>query len=371
MVRQLLPAILLAFLEIHVAFGQATEVFTSGTGGYHTFRIPALLSTDDGTLLAFAEGRKGGRGDSGDIDLVLRRSTDGGKTWGDLEVLWDDENNTCGNPCPVLDHTTGTIHLLLTRNLGIDTEPEIINQTSEGTRTVWVATSADHGQTWTAPRELTDSTKLPNWTWYATGPGNGIQLRSGDHAGRMIVPCDHIEAGTKKYYSHAIVSDDHGATWRIAGRTPTDQVNECAVAELEDGTLLLNMRNYDRSQRSRALARSRDGGETWSTLTRHADLPEPICQASMIAVDEGRRLIFSNPASPNGRVAMTVKESLDGGRSWTTIRQLHAGPSAYSSLARTADGNIACLYEAGERSPYESIRFELVHPTTRSGEKTE
>ena len=79
----------------------------------------------------------------------------------------------------------------------------------------------------------------------------------------MIIPCDHIEAGTKKYYSHAIVSDDHGATWRIAGRTPTDQVNECAVAELEDGTLLLNMRNYDRSQRSRALARSRDGGETW------------------------------------------------------------------------------------------------------------
>ncbi|MCH2162390.1 MAG: glycoside hydrolase [Phycisphaerales bacterium] len=363
--------VLFVALATAPAWSQSAEVFTSGPDGYHTFRIPALITTGDGTLLAFAEGRRGGRGDAGDIDLVLRRSTDGGATWGPLAVIWDDEANTCGNPCPVLDRTTGTVHLLMTRNLGTDTEQEIINQTSEDARTVWTATSADHGATWAKPREITATAKAPAWTWYATGPGNGIQLRSGEHAGRMIIPCDHIEAGTKKYFSHVIVSDDHGKTWRMAGTTPTDQVNECAVAELEDGTLLLNMRNYNRKNRTRALARSTDAGETWSPVSHHPDLPEPICQASMIATEDGRRLVFSNPASSDGRIAMTVKESRDGGRSWTTLHHLHAGPAAYSSLAETASGDIACLYEAGEQHPYESIRFEILPSKARGGAKSD
>jgi len=338
-------------------------VFVSGEGGYDTYRIPAMIEAADGTLLAFAEGRVGGRGDSGNIDLVLKRSTDGGATWGDLDVVWDDGRNTCGNPCPVLDTTTGTIHLLSTHNLGQDHESEIIAQTSEGTRTVWVLTSDDHGATWSTPREITETTKQPDWTWYATGPGNGIQLRSGEHAGRLVIPCDHIEAGTKHYYSHGIGSDDHGKSWRLLGSTPSHQLNECAVAELADGELLLNMRNYDRSKRARALSRSTDGGETWSEVVRDPALPEPICQASMVAVDDGRTLVFSNPASETGRVKMTVRRSRDGGRTWSNGLVLHEGPSAYSSLATIAPGKsdddaiAACLYEAGEKHPYESIRF--------------
>ena len=158
-------------------------LFRSGEDAYDTFRIPALIEASNGDLLAFAEGRVGGRGDSGDIDLVLRRSSDGGDTWSDLEIVWDDGVNTCGNPCPVVDSSDGTIHLLATRNLGHDHESEIIAGTSEGTRTVWVLTSTDHGATWTEPREITSATKRPDWTWYATGPGNGIQLRSGPKAG--------------------------------------------------------------------------------------------------------------------------------------------------------------------------------------------
>lgn len=350
-----------------IAFGQSVNVFQSGSDGYHTFRIPALITTGDGTLLAFAEGRRGGRGDAGDIDLVLRRSTDDGTTWGPLMVIWNDGANTCGNPCPVLDRSTNTVHLLMTRNLGTDHERQIIDQTSAETRTVWICNSTDNGRTWTTPREITATTKQPDWTWYATGPGNGIQLRSGEHAGRMIIPCDHIEAGTKKYFSHAIVSDDQGRTWRIAGRTPTDQVNECAVAELADGSLLLNMRNYDRSKRNRAFSRSTDGGETWSTLDRHPELPEPICQASMIDTENGRRLVFSNPASPDSRVAMTVKESRDAGKTWTVVRTLHPGPAAYSSLASIDDETVACLYEAGEKHPYETIRFEKVNMSSTPG----
>ena len=343
-------------------------VFVSGTGGYHTFRIPALLEAADGTLLAFAEGRVNGRGDSGNIDLVLRRSADGGGTWGDLEVVWSDGANTAGNPCPVLDRRTGTIHLLATRNLGEDHEPRIIDGTSTGTRTVWVLSSADHGRTWTEPREITATAKRDDWTWYATGPGNGIQLERGPHAGRLLVPCDHIERDTRHYYSHVIASDDGGATWRVLGRTPSHQVNECAVAELADGSLLLNMRNYDRSKRARAISRSTDGGSSWSEVVREPALPEPICQAAMVAIDEGRTLIFSNPASADRRERMTVRTSRDGGRIWSEGLLLHVGPSAYSSLATltprasAADAApvVACLYEAGAAHPYEEIRFRTI-----------
>src|SRR5262249_31475851 len=112
-------------------------VFTAGEGGYHSYRIPALVVTAKGTLLAFCEGRKKGRGDSGDIDLLLRRSTDGGRTWGKAQVVWDDGDNTCGNPCPVVDGKTGTVWLLMTHNLGGDTEARILDGTRKGTRTVW------------------------------------------------------------------------------------------------------------------------------------------------------------------------------------------------------------------------------------------
>lgn len=358
-----------------VADRPQVDVFVSGEGGYHTYRIPAIVRAGgsgegDGALLAFAEGRKGGRGDAGDIDLVLRRSEDGGRTWGEMTVVWDDGANTCGNPCPVVDTVTGVVHLLMTRNLGHDTEREIIDGTSEGTRTVWVMTSADAGVTWSEPREVTAETKRAEWTWYATGPGNGICLRWGAHAGRLVVPCDHIEAGTKKYFSHVIVSDDHGATWRVGGVTPSDQVNECAVAEVGVGRLLLNMRNYDRRVRTRALAVSEDAGESWGALWREASLPEPICQAGMIAMGdggvlgdgsfEGPTLVFSNPASAEGRVRMTVRTSVDAGTTWSDGVVLHEGPSAYSSVVEIGDGLVGCLYERGEEQPYEGIVFGVV-----------
>jgi len=136
-------------------------VFTSGQEGYHTFRIPSVIVAPKGSVLAFCEGRKAGRGDAGDIDLVLKRSGDGGKTWGPLQVVWDDADNTCGNPCPVVDARTGTIWLLLTHNLGSDTEAKIINGTSKGSRTVWVTKSTDDGATWTKPIEITKDVKKP------------------------------------------------------------------------------------------------------------------------------------------------------------------------------------------------------------------
>lgn len=330
-------------------------LFTSGTYGYHTFRIPSLLVTRTGHLLAFCEGRRNGGGDSGDIDILLRRSDDGGQTWSPLQTVWADPGHTCGNPCPVVDRHSGAISLLLTHNLGTDTEREIINGESEGTRTVWLTRSDDDGHTWSPPKNISQTTKESHWTWYATGPGAGIQL----HSGRLVIPCDHIEANTKKYFSHVLISDDGGINWQLGGTTPEDQVNECEVAELEDGRLLLNMRNYDPRQRARAHAYSTDGGLSWSSLERQSELVEPICQASLRRLDDsdGMKLLFSNPASEERRERMTVRLSHDGGKTWPIARVLHPGPAAYSCLQAMPDGSAGCLYECGQDSPYEQICF--------------
>jgi len=343
-----------------------TDVFISGQEGYHTYRIPALLTTKKGSLLAFCEGRKTGRSDSGNIDLLVKRSVDNGKTWSRRQVVWDDKKNTCGNPCPVVDQQTGTIWLLMTWNRGDDREGAIKKNTSRDTRRVWVSQSNNDGLRWSKPIEITATAKRPEWRWYATGPGVGIQLQKGPWKGRMVIPCDHSIVSADDpdgYNSHVIISDDHGKTWYIGG-VISPKVNECQVVELDNGTLMINMRNYDRSKTTRAIATSTDGGITFSKVSHDPALVEPICQASFLRYTlrskHGRnRLLFSNPAHAKrgDRRDMTVRLSYDEGRSWPVSKLLYAGPSAYSCLTILPDGNIACLYEAGQKSPYEKIIF--------------
>lgn len=339
-------------------------VFESGKEGYACFRIPAIVRAPSGALLAFAEGRKNGCSDTGDVDLVLKRSEDGGKTWSPLQVVWNDAENTCGNPAPVVDAKAGKIFLLSTWNLGTDHERDIINLTSKDTRRVFVLSSSDDGKTWSNAREITRAVKPDNWTWYATGPGAGIQLEKGRYKERLVIPCDHIEADSKKYYSHVILSDDHGETWKLGGTTPQDHVNECKVVELSGGKLMLNMRNYDPRNKARQVSISKDGGLTWSDLYFDQTLIEPICQASIMKHrfpgDKKNVLIFSNPASQEKRVNMTIRISYDEGKTWPVSKVLHAGPSAYSDLVSLPNGTLACYYEAGHKSPYEGIAFEVL-----------
>jgi sialidase-1 len=332
-----------------------SDVFTAGADGYHTFRIPALVVTSQGTLLALCEGRKNDRSDHGDIDLVLRRSADGGRTWGPLELVYEEggsEKITIGNPCPVVDQSTGTIWLPFCRD----------------NRDVFVTRSDDDGRTWTPPRNITRDVKKPNWGWYATGPGVGIQLAQGARRGRLVIPCDHREpiGGRDVTISHCFFSDDGGESWKL-GESAGPDTNECQVVELSDGRLLLNMRNYAGREggrpeldKRRAIATSSDGGETWSDLAYDATLIEPICQASLTAVkgEHGKRqLFFSNPATTNSRRLLTVRGSDDEGRSWPRAMVLHEGPSAYSCLAPLSGGELGCLYEGGEKDPYERIIF--------------
>lgn len=328
-----------------------TAVFTAGQEGYHTFRIPSVIVAPKGTALAFCEGRKNGRGDAGDIDLVLKRSADGGKTWGKLQIVWNEADNTCGNPCPVIDAKTGTIHLLLTHNLRTDTEAKIVSGTGTGSRTVWIASSTDDGETWTKPVEITKDVKKPEWTWYATGPGIGIQLKSG----RLLVPCDSKSDGGKVRESHAIYSDDGGKSWKIGG-VVGPLCNECQAVELADGRVMLNMRSF-RGNNRRLVSFSSDGGETFTKPAEDSELIEPVCQASILRMPGAKGgLLFSNPASTK-REKLTVKLSRDDGKTWPESKLLHDGPAAYSCLTMLPNGEIGCLYERGAKQAYEEIAF--------------
>ncbi|MDH3244563.1 MAG: glycoside hydrolase [Saprospiraceae bacterium] len=350
--------------EIHLDLEDShSEVFVSGDEGYMCFRIPAIVKATNGDLLAFAEGRKQGCSDTGDIDLVMKRSNDGGLTWGPLKVIWDDGENTCGNPAPVVDEQTGFINLLSTWNLGEDRESEIIDETSTDTRRIYLLQTKDYGKTWTAPSEITNMVKKPEWTWYATGPGSGIQLESGTYAGRLIVACDHIEAKTKMYFSHIIYSDDNGTNWHLGGSSPADQVNECEVAELSDGRLMINMRNYDRTQKTRQIAYSHNGGISWERQHHDSSLIEPVCQASLHK--HGKYLLFSNPASTEARVDMTLRISPDDGYNWSSSVSLNKErPAAYSDLVTVGDELIGCLFETGLENPYQFIVFQRVRLST-------
>ncbi|MFA5688218.1 MAG: sialidase family protein [Kiritimatiellales bacterium] len=350
-----------------VVFGEVTylNLFVSGNDGYNTYRIPALITAADGTVLAFCEGRRDGKGDTGKIDLIIKRSMDGGKNWSDQTVIWADGDNTCGNPCAVMDENTGRIFLFSTWNLGSDHERDIMAGTSADTRRVFYLTSDDHGVTWSKPVEITSSAKRNNWRWYATGPGTGIQLKYGMKKGRLIIPANHsfnLDDGTSIYGAHVIYSDDGGKNWQI-GDSVVPGANESQSVELLDGTLVLNSRNH-LYRGTRIIARSPDGGERWTNVDYQSNLIEPRCQAGFIRYSPNKFsaeniLLFSNPAESK-RIRMTIKASADEGQTWNDGLMLHSGPSAYSSLAVLPDGGIGCCFEAGEKGPYEKIIFSAV-----------
>ncbi|MBK8978590.1 MAG: exo-alpha-sialidase [Planctomycetes bacterium] len=323
------------------------QLFVSGTQGYHTFRIPALVRAADGALLAFCEGRVVSGRDDGDIDIVMRRSTDDGRTWSALAVVQQEGTETIGNPAPVLDSSTGRLWLLFCRN----------------NDRVFETHSDDHGATWSSRRELTASVKLPGWGWYATGPVHGIQLTRGTHTGRLVVPCDHRDPDWR---SHVVYSDDHGATWAIGGIVQGTSVmgpNECTAVELTDGRVALNMRDQRGAVRRRIVAYSADGGASFGAPGHDPALIDPVVQAAWLrleATDRGDArdwIVFSNPASEIDRVNLTIRSSFDETGTWSTARTLWGGPSAYSDLAVAADGTVCCLFEGGVAARYEYIEL--------------
>ena len=324
---------------------EETALFTSGADGYHTYRIPSVIVTQEGTVLAFCEGRKNSASDYGDIDLVLKRSTDGGQTWSGMQIIVDDGDHTMGNPCPVVDRSNGTIWLPLCRD----------------NKRVLLVKSVGDGTTWSKPRDITPSAMDPAWYWMGTGPGHGIQLTSG----RLVIPCwaDATSNVGEIQFSFVVYSDDAGATWQRGRALDLDASDECEVVELVDGTLYMNMRSR-RRVKQRAYAWSQDGGHSWSTVEFDARLPEPSCQGSIVRLTSAplfrkNRILLACPANPEARDHLTVRVSYDECASWPLSKVLCSGPAKYSDLAVTTDGRILCLYEADGNGKLTLARFNI------------
>jgi len=334
------------------------ELFRGKQYGYLCYRNPSLVVTKKGTILSFCEARKNTCRDWDDIDVVMRRSFDNGKSWTEQVVVVDDGVKTCGNACPVVDHVTGTIVMPFCK----------VNQQ------IFVTNSTDDGVTWSEPVEITDDVKDPSFDYVGTGPGHAIQLRSG----RMLVPCwADLSAGPEgptkwrhdlpsnqftateggfdlSELSWVFYTDDHGTTWHPGGILDLDTTEECCLVEAADGSVYMNMRWFKETFR-RGYAWSSDGGEIWSPVKFDDSLFDPRCEASLVRfTDSDRfhqtRVLFCNPAGPSGRDRsktrshVTVRISYDECQTWTAGKVIDQGPSGYSDLAIAPDMTILCSY---------------------------
>ncbi len=373
LIKTLLPTIFLGFILQSFSEKKKTiqqsVLWEKGTGDYNNYRIPSIIVTTKGTLLAFCEGREAG--DAGDIDLLLKRSEDNGKTWSDEQIVWDDAQNTCGNPCPVVDEETRRIWLFLTWNLGEDHEGDIIHKTSSFPRLPYLCYSDDDGKTWSEPVNMNESCRDTSWGWYATGPGIGIQIKNGPHKGRLVIPANHsyddpngnVRKGPYGYGAHVLYSDDHGKTWKMSEPIKPG-CNESQVTELSDGTLEMNMRSYN-DQNARAISFSKDGGKNWTEIEHDYQLVESRCQASILnygLFNEKQMHLFLNPAVPSGRNHLTLKASFNDCQSWSNDKLVFEGPAAYSCLTKLPDGKIGMFFEAGKESAYEKMVFVSFEP---------
>jgi sialidase-1 len=356
----LVPALLLMSIPLRAQTTPAfleTVPFVAGQGGYNTYRIPALVRSTNGTLLAFCEGRKNSSSDSGDIDIVLRRSTNNGASWLGMSVVQEEGGTaaiTIGNPAPVVDESTGYIHLLFCRN----------------NDRVFHTVSTNDGVSWSSRDEITTSVKMNSWNWYATGPCHGIQLKHGAQAGRLVIPCDHVTTNGING-AHAIYSDDHGVTWQLGASADAAngvKPNEMTCVELADAPpdgsarIYFNARESGSAAGTRSENRSMDGGATFTGLfINQTAFICPVVEGSLLrlqATNEGsvlNRILFSGPNDAAARVNLSIWSSTNETVSWSAPRQIHSGPSAYSDMTRTATGDVALLYERGAASPYETI----------------
>ncbi|MBA4104978.1 MAG: hypothetical protein C0485_04395 [Pirellula sp.] len=347
-------------------------VYQSGTEGYNIYRIPTMVKAANGDLLAFAEARSGG--DASEIDIVVKRSTNAGKSWSPLQIVQDNADFreyfpagqappiTVGNQSPVVD-------LLDPMNPGRIWLPF----TLENDR-VFVAYSDDDGATWSDHVEITSTAKNSTWDWYATGPVHGIQLTRGDHAGRLIIPSDH-GAPNAAQGAHTIYSDDHGQTWQI-GAVDTNvrsqsnsSPNENFAVELVDGRVYFNARDgHSANPGNRVFAYSSDGGLNYDApqFVHDPRITTPVVQNSGIrfrATDEGDAenvILYAGPGDAAAREDMTIRVSIDETGSWGQTTVIHHGPTAYSDLVKLNDAQFGVLFEAGDKL-YDEILFAYMN----------
>lgn len=374
---------LLASMSNLFAQSSAVPVFISGTERHKSYRIPAIISLPKGDLLAFAEGRVHGSGDFGDINIVLKRSSDKGKTWGALQYVAEFDTLQCGNPAPVVDLTdpqypNGRIFLFY--NTGNNHEGEV--RKGKGYKQVWYKTSVDGGYTWSNAVDITLQVHRPkqpqvnpeynfsqDWRTYANTPGHAMQFQSGKYKGRIFIAANHSAGDPQKqamdYDAHGFYTDDHGKTFHLGANLGVPGSNESMATELSKGRLMMNSRNQKGDKKQRIVSISSDGGATWDTSYFDNNLPDPVCQGSILTIGKkGKRniLAFCNAADEKRRDNLTLRISFDDGKTWERKFIIDKNENirdntAYSDIIRLSGSEIGVLYE---KDNYSKILFTAV-----------
>ncbi len=370
---KLTAVLLLVAASLFAAEPEFSDVFTAKKDGYPSIRIPSVIVTKNGVVLAFAEARAK-NADQASNKIILKRSTDGGVTWGAVQLIHDDGENSLNNPTALVAGS-GRIFLMYQRI------PAHLREASKETATgfegenvyrTFLVTSDDDGATWTKPLDVTRGTKhATGATTVASGPGIGIQLTRGAHKGRLVIPFN--EGPFWKWNNYAAFSDDGGATWSCGENAPgafvpdvkmgeRSQINEVQMVELSDGSVRLNSRQFA-GAKVRKTAVSKDGGATWSHVEDIPELRDPSCMASIFRLtfaESGAqsRILYSGPDSTK-RENGTVHMSYDEGKTWQVSRVLFPGSFGYSVLTRLKDGTIGCLFETDGANRTVFARFTL------------
>jgi len=375
------------FLVVFVSYGFAQEsvVFKGGTEGHKIYRIPAIISLPNHNLLAFAEGRVNGSDDFGDVNLVLKRSEDTGKTWSALKMLVDYDSLQAGNPAPVVDmfdpnYPEGVVYLFF--NTGNNHEYDI--RMNKGVREVWMMKSFDLGKTWGNPENITLQTHKPNnpgfnpnyrfaedWRHYANTPGHAFQFQSGKFKGRIYVAANHSKGDPQEnfseYQAHGFYTDDHGKTFGISESVDIPGSNESIAAEMPNDRMIMSIRNQKGDIRQRILAYSSDGGQTWDEVRFENELPDPVCQGSILSYSESDQfiLIQSNNADTLNRNNLSLKFSYDQGETWPKTKLIDgisdpgkSSYTAYSDLVKLGSSGLGIIYE---KDNYSKIVFKTIY----------
>ena len=356
--------------EIVEIFAAGNEVVCGDQGrAYAQFREQNVVVTNSGVVVVICQGRNKSKwSDRSGQDLVVKTSRDSGRTWGDARlVVTHGRKSICPNAA-VYDRITGRIHVLYNLFMWDYTNvpADIRGEMGDLNCRQFVVTSDDEGDSWSQPREISDMADT-HGAVMVVGSGEGIQLRLGPHKGRLIVAGGDFYKGKKLL---CYLSDDHGRMWKRSNIVPwagkMSWASESKVAELPDGTLVLNSRTFVQDgskQRLRTRAFSSDGGTTWTNLENDPALKTVSCNGSLIAVEhpkglDGAVLLCSVPVGP-GRTHGTVYVSFDGGLTWPRSKLIVPSEFAYSSLIELPDGEIGLFYEGREYETIELARFSL------------